>query len=293
MRHRKNLTQTNDSNSLLPRIGITIGDAAGIGPEVTLKSLEDKQIIDQCRPLLIGDRAVIERIATEIGSSLGFASIGEAKGRDGVIEVCDAGILREPFKVGVESAATGRAAGECIVKAVELWRSRDIDAITTASISKASLKLGGFDFPGHTEFLAALTDTSEFAMSFVAGNLRVVLLSTHLSLIEAARRVTRENLERLIRFCSRELGQLLRRSVKIAVAALNPHASENGLFGSEEANEMIPAIENCVRDNIDVTGPHSADTVFLRGFRGEFDGVIACYHDQATIAVKCLSFGAA
>jgi 4-hydroxythreonine-4-phosphate dehydrogenase len=175
-----------------------------------------------------------------------------------------------------------------------LWRSGRIDAIATAPISKNALALAGYKYPGHTEFLAELTGTSEFAMSFFAGPLRVVLLTTHLSLLDAISAVKQESLIRLIRFSSVQMRALLKRDVRIAVAGLNPHASEGGMFGDEEAEEIIPAIQRCRQEfGVDVSGPFSPDTIFLRGFRGEFDAVIACYHDQATIAVKCLSFGSA
>ena len=165
--------------------------------------------------------------------------------------------------------------------------------MATAPISKKAISLGGYDFPGHTEFLAELTGTKDFAMSFFAEKLRVVLLSTHISLTEAIELVKTENLVRLIKFSAAELGRLLKKDVKIAVAGLNPHASESGMFGDEEEKEILPAIEICRQDfGIDVSGAYSPDTIFLRAFRGDFDGVIACYHDQATIAVKCLSFGA-
>ena len=151
--------------------------------------------------------------------------------------------------------------------------------------------MGGYNFPGHTEMLAFLTKTKDFAMSFFAGNLRVVLLSTHVSLLEAIGLVKQAKLAALIKFTDRELSKLLKKEVKIAVAGLNPHASEGGMFGAEEALEIAPAIEKCRESGIDVWGAFSPDTIFLRAFRGEFDAVISCYHDQATIAVKCLSFG--
>ena len=165
--------------------------------------------------------------------------------------------------------------------------------MATAPISKKAISLGGYDFPGHTEFFAELTGTKDFAMSFFAERLRVVLLSTHISLTEAIQLVKTEKLVNLIKFSAAELGRLLKKDVKLAVAGLNPHASEGGMFGDEEAKEILPAIEICRRNfGIDVSGAYSPDTIFLRAFRGEFDAVIACYHDQATIAVKCLSFGA-
>ena len=176
---------------------------------------------------------------------------------------------------------------------MELWREGEIDAIATAPINKKALHMGGFDFPGHTEFLAALTGTDRFAMSFFADSLRVVLLSTHVSLKDAIAAVQQGRIEDLVNFTNRTLQTLLGRAVKIAVAGLNPHASENGLFGSEESNEIEPAVRACKESGVDVQGPFSPDTVFLRAYRGEFDAVIALYHDQATIPVKAFSFGSA
>jgi 4-phospho-D-threonate 3-dehydrogenase / 4-phospho-D-erythronate 3-dehydrogenase len=269
----------------LPRIGITIGDAAGIGPEIVLKSLSDKNTLKTFRPVVIGDERVLRSQADRMGIPFG---------NDDLIEVVDVRNLPAEVRPGVESAETGRASGEYIEKAVELWRDGAIDAIATAPISKKALNAGGYDFPGHTEFLASLTDTGEFAMSFFAEKLRVVLLSTHLSLTDAIGRVTKDNLVRLIGFSNAQLSGLLNQRVRIAVAGLNPHASENGMFGTEEADNITPAIDDCrANSGIDVSGPYSPDTIFLRGFRGEFDAVIALYHDQATIAVKSLSFGSA
>jgi len=269
------------SINTLPRIGITVGDVAGIGPEIVLKSLSDNTTLQTCRPVVICD-------LNSLRSYPGFESLSRE------IEFVDLANLSTEVRVGEESADTGRASGEFIVKAVELWRDGKIDAIATAPISKKALNAGGYNFPGHTEFLAKLTGTDEFAMSFFADKLRVVLLSTHLSLIDAIRQVTTDNLVRLIAFSNEQLERLLHRKVKIAVAGLNPHASENGMFGCEEADQISPAIEHCRESlGLDVSGPYSPDTIFLRGFRGEFDAVIACYHDQATIAVKSLSFGSA
>lgn len=256
----------------LPRIAITIGDAAGIGPEIVAKSLADASIGKICRPIVVGDASVIT-VPDDI-------------------EFVDVHALSRPVEFGRVSADAGRASGRYIEKAVALWKEGKADAIATAPINKASLNAGGYNFPGHTEFLAELTGTKRFAMSFFADKLCVVLLSTHLSLTDAIMRVTKDNLVDLIRFANDQLSGLLKRPVKIAVAGLNPHASENGMFGSEESEEMAPAVEYCRSElGIDVSGPYSPDTIFLRGYRGEFDGVIACYHDQATIAVKSLSFG--
>jgi len=175
---------------------------------------------------------------------------------------------------------------------VRLGRAGTIVGMRTVPISKNALKLAAYNYPGHTEFLAALTDTKEFAMSFFAEKLRVVLLSTHVSLRDAIDLVTTDSLVKLIEFADRTLPDFIGKRPRIAVAGLNPHASEGGMFGDEEARFITPAIEVCVAKGIDISGPYSPDTIFLRGYRGEFDVVVACYHDQATIAVKSLSFGA-
>src|SRR5205807_6178646 len=198
------------------------------------------------------------------------------------------------IKPGIESGNAGKAAAEYIEAAVELCAAGSIDAIATAPINKRALFLGGYSFPGHTEFLAHLTATEEYAMGFVAENLRIVLISTHVPLYEAIRLVTRERVEKTIRLADRELRRWGLERPRIAVAALNPHGAEGGLFGIEEASEIVPAVEAChLADDINVRGPFPADTIFLRASRGEFDAVVACYHDQAMIPVKCLSFGEA
>lgn len=277
----------------VPIVGITIGDAAGIGPEISLKAVENAGLRDVCRPVLIGDlihlKAVSERL--DLGQTLAAFS-DERPALDGEVEVLDTANLPPKTALGIDDAITGTAAAECITTAVQLCLDGRIDAIATAPISKKAIALGGYNFPGHTEFLAELTGTKDFRMSFFAGQLRVVLLSTHVSLRQAIETVRRENLTELIRFTDHELSRLLGRPIKIAVAGLNPHASEHGMFGDEEAAEIEPAVRKC-RDEygIDVSGPFSPDTIFLRGHRGEFDAVVACYHDQATIAVKSLAFG--
>jgi 4-phospho-D-threonate 3-dehydrogenase / 4-phospho-D-erythronate 3-dehydrogenase len=261
-----------------------MGDAAGIGPEIIIKALNDPAILSSCRPVIIGDRGVIERTAAKLGIVLDTEAVA----------IKDLANLPEVIHQGMESAECGKAAGEYIEAAVEMWRAGDIEAISTAPISKHSLGLGGYPHPGHTEFLASLTGTERFAMSFFGGSLRVVLVSTHVPLRDAIELVKKERLVDLIRFSSEQFSCLLKKKVRLAVAGLNPHASENGMFGSEEEAEMSPAIAEC-RDvhGIDVSGPYSPDTIFLRAFKGEFDAVVACYHDQATIAVKSLAFGSA
>ncbi|MDQ6786246.1 MAG: 4-hydroxythreonine-4-phosphate dehydrogenase PdxA [Acidobacteriota bacterium] len=292
-RNEKSSQKLNPDISL-PRIGITMGDAAGIGAEIILKALADANIKNICVPVIIGDESFLRKTARDLKLEFDFVEAGENVLPDkNQTLVCNLNNLSSEVVAGEESAVTGKASAEYIEAAVRLWQEKKIDAIATAPISKKALALGGYDFPGHTEFLAYLTGTKEFAMSFFAGDLRVVLLSTHVALRDAIELVKKEKLIELIRFSHAAISKLLKKRVRIAVAGLNPHASEGGMFGAEEASEIIPAINEC-RDKfgIDVSGAYSPDTIFLRAFRGEFDAVISCYHDQATIAVKCLSFGA-
>jgi 4-hydroxythreonine-4-phosphate dehydrogenase len=280
---------------VLPRIGITMGDPAGIGPEVVLKAVAEEEIRRACIPVIIGDAQLLAHTARTLDLQSGYDIVRAEEPfpehSEPVIYHLDniTGFI-EP---GIESGQAGKAAGGYIEAAVELCAAGSIDAVATAPINKRALFLGGYSFPGHTEFFAHLTGAEEYAMAFVAGNLRIVLLSTHVPLAEAIRLVERDRIVKRINLTNRELQRWGIEKPRIAVAALNPHGAEGGLFGVEEASEIMPAIDACRRDDINVQGPFSADTVFLRASRGEFDGVIACYHDQAMIPVKCLSFGEA
>lgn len=272
-----------------------MGDPAGIGPEITLKAVSDENLKKICTPVIIGDAGFLRQTAMELGLSDDFKIVNSdeeifAEGNKTIIY--DLANINEAIAVGEESGIAGKASAEYIETAVKLCQTGRIDAIATAPISKKAIHLSGYNFPGHTEMLGYLTDTQDFRMSFFANKLCVVLLSTHISLLDAIALVKKEKIIDLIRFTDRELSKLLKRKVKIAVAGLNPHASEDGMFGREEADEIVPAINKCCQEfGIDVSGAYSPDTVFLRAFRGEFDAVVSCYHDQATIAVKCLSFG--
>ena len=274
-----------------------MGDPAGIGPEVVLKAVAEEEIRKICIPIIIGDAQLLAHTARTLDLQSGYDIVRRDEPfpdnvSDAVIYHLDniSGFI-EP---GIESGAAGKAAAGYIEAAVELCAAGSVDAIATAPINKRALFLGGYSFPGHTEFLAHLTGTEEFAMAFVAANLRIVLLSTHVPLSVAIRMVERDRLVKVINLTDRELRRWGIERPRLAVAALNPHGAEGGLFGVEEASEMVPAIEAARGiDEINVHGPFSADTVFLRASRGEFDAVIACYHDQAMIPVKCLSFGEA
>lgn len=274
-----------------------MGDPAGIGPEVVLKAVAEDEIRGACVPFIIGDAQLLAHTARTLDLQCGYDIIRQGEeipdeiSGPVIFHLDNIGGYIEP---GIESGAAGKAAAGYIEAAVELCAAGSVDAIATAPINKRALFLGGYSFPGHTEFLAHLTNTEEFAMAFVAANLRIVLLSTHVPLAEAIRMVTRDRIIRTIHLADREMKRWGIERPRIAVAALNPHGAEGGLFGIEEALEIAPAIEACHgTDEVNVHGPFSADTVFLRASRGEFDAVIACYHDQAMIPVKCLSFGEA
>jgi len=294
-----NLSQPlpDSSRRALPRIGITMGDPAGIGPEVVLKAVAEEEVLEVCQPVIIGDAQVLAHNARTLDLQCGYEIVRRDEHISNQITaplIFHLDNVQGHVEPGIESGAAGKAAAGYIEAAVELCGAGEIDAIATAPINKRALFLGGYSFPGHTEFLAHLTGTDDFAMGFVAANLRIVLISTHVPLSEAIRLVRRERFEKTIRLAYHELQRWGIERPRIAVAALNPHGAEGGLFGIEEASEIMPAIEACrAIDGINVQGPFSADTVFLRASRGEFDAVVACYHDQAMIPVKCLSFGEA
>jgi len=280
-----------------PRIGITMGDPAGIGPEVVLKAAAEEEVRAICVPVIIGDAQLLAHNARRLDLQCGYEIIRHDEPLPDHIDepvIFHLDNISGHVEPGIESGAAGKAAAGYIEAAVELCAAGSIDAIATAPINKRALFLGGYSFPGHTEFFAHLTGTDDYAMGFVAANLRVVLISTHVPLAQAIGMVRRERVEKTIRLTERELHRWGIDRPRIAVAALNPHGAEGGLFGIEEASEIAPAVEACrAIDAINVRGPFSADTVFLRASRGEFDAVVACYHDQAMIPVKCLSFGEA
>jgi 4-hydroxythreonine-4-phosphate dehydrogenase len=274
-----------------------MGDPAGIGPEVVLKAVAEEEIKKVCVPIIIGDAQLLAHTARTLDLQCGYdivrkeEPLPEQVSEPIIYHLDNINGFIEP---GVESAAAGKAAAGYIEAAVQLCAAGSVDAIATAPINKRSLFLGGYSFPGHTEFLAHLTGSEEYAMAFVAANLRIVLISTHVPLLEAIKLVERDRIMRTIDLTNRELKRWGIEYPRLAMAALNPHGAEGGLFGMEESAEILPAIEACrTVEGIDVHGPFSADTVFLRASRGEFDAVVACYHDQAMIPVKCLSFGEA
>src|SRR6266852_5464200 len=242
-----------------PRIGITMGDPAGIGPEVVLKAVAEEEVRDVCQPIIIGDAQLLAHNARTLDLQCGYEIVRYDERlpdrlSDSVVFHLDN--IQGHVEPGIESGDAGKAAAGYIEAAVELCAAGSIDAIATAPINKRALFLGGYSFPGHTEFLAHLTGIDDYAMGFVAANLRIVLISTHVPLSQAISLVTRDRVEKTIRLADQELQRWGIERPRLAVAALNPHGAEGGLFGIEEASEITPAVESCrTTDGINVSGP--------------------------------------
>lgn len=261
-----------------PIIGITMGDPAGIGPEVIGKVLLNKNINGLCTPLVIGDKRFF--VGANGGSPLHILDLKNAD--------------PEKISAGKVSALAGKAAIEYIDKAVQLVKSGDIDAIVTAPINKESIRLAGLKFPGHTEYLAHLTNTKKFAMMLAGGRLRVALVTTHLALKDVHRSLTKSGIEDVISLTYASLQKWFgKKKPKIAVCSLNPHGGENGLFGDEEQRFIRPAIEESKKNGFPAEGPFAADTLFVKANQGLYDAVVVMYHDQGLIPLKMASFGKA
>lgn len=277
-----------------PIIGITMGDAAGIGPEIIIKALSSPETDDICRPIVIGDAKRLQEVIKLIDSNQTIHSIegvSEANFSKGTINCIDLDILPKDLEFGQVSPIAGDAAFQYIKKSVELAIQGEIQAICTAPLNKEALAKGGHPYPGHTEILAELTNTKDYSMMLSSPNLKVIHLTTHVGLKKAIDMITPERTETVIRLAHNVLKASSNKNPKIAVSGINPHAGENGLFGEgEEEEKLIPAIEKLQSEGIEVTGPHPADTLFYRAHRGDFDIVVACYHDQGHIPLKLMGF---
>ncbi len=277
-----------------PVIAITMGDPGGIGPEIVLKALNAKTVRDISRPLVIGDLGALEkaRIALPISTHVPLRPVGSPEeDAGGAVPVIDlANVPKLELSLGKPGAYAGRAVAGYIEKAVALALEGRVDAVVTAPISKESLKLAGSKYPGHTEILAELTGAKEFTMMLVGGGLRVILATIHCALREVPGRITRDSVLKTIRLAGTACADLGINDPKIAVAGLNPHAGEAGIFGTEEEDHIAPACEDARKLGISVTGPVPPDTVFYRARKGEFDIVVCMYHDQGLIPLKLLAF---
>lgn len=277
-----------------PILAITMGDAAGVGAEITVKALGDASFYERCVPVVLGDRAAMEDAIRFTGSALKLNVIddpAEAKGEYGWIDLMDEGCLAPgSWKYKTVSAETGEAAFRYIVKAIDLTMAGKFKGIVTGPINKESINLAGHHYSGHTEILAHYSGTKKYAMLLIGGNLRVIHVTTHVSMEEACRRITTERVYDVIRLAQLS-GRLLGfETPKIGVAGFNAHCSENGLFGTQEADAIIPAIARAQSEGLCVEGPVPPDTVFVKAASGKYDIVVAMYHDQGHIPIKLSGF---
>jgi len=279
-----------------PLLGITMGDPAGIGPEVIAKAVAMPEVRRCCRPIVIGSLPVMERTVRSLRLPLrvvGVSGHGDTIGRRGVIPVLDP--LERPlgrFRTGAVSKRTGAASAAFIVKAVRLAQLGCLDAIVTGPINKEAINLAGYDYPGHTEMLAALTKSRESGMMIMGGPLKIMFVTTHVAHRKLADALSHQRIAKAIRLAHKALREYFGiRKPRIGVAALNPHAGEHGLFGNEEQRVIRPAVRQARARGINASDPLPADTLFGKAARGDYDGVVAMYHDQGLIPLKLLAFG--
>ena len=269
-----------------------MGDPAGIGPEVILKAFQYGEIQKLCLPIVIGDRVVMKEAARLLDLSIDLHIIrtpGEARSTPGSLDLIDMTTINE-FTKGRPTAGGGRASAVYIRKAVELNVNKQVDAMVTAPISKEALKMAGMKWPGHTEMIAELTGTRDYAMMLVGGPLRVILATIHTALRNVPDMIKKDSVLKTIRLARRACSMLGIKAPRIAVAGLNPHAGEAGIFGDEEIREIVPAIEAARREGIEATGPFPPDTIFHKAYKGQVDIVVCMYHDQGLVPLKMIAF---
>ena len=282
-----------------PLLAITMGDPAGVGPEIILKALNVKAVVDCCRPVIVGSMKALEEAKTPLpmGTQRGLLAVSEPlhEAPSGVVEVVDVdsdlNLNLPALPPGKPTAEAGHISVACIKKAVQLALDKKVDAVVTAPITKETLKMAGYPYPGHTELLAELTGAKEYSMLLTGGGLRVVLVTIHVALRDVAGLIKKEGVLRAIRHADKACRMMGISEPKVAVCGLNPHAGESGLFGDEEIKEISPACREARGAGIKVFGPLPADTLFHRALNHDFDAVVAMYHDQGLGPLKMLAFG--
>ncbi len=279
----------------MPIIGITMGDPASIGPEITVKTLADKRMYDDCRPLIIGDASVMEKALKITGhEELKIHAVKEVKEaffQYGTIDVLDMGLVDiEKLETGVISEMAGEAAFRYVEKVIQMAQDGEVDATVTNAINKEAVNLAGHHFAGHTEIYAHYTGTKKYTMMLAHENLRVVHVSTHVSLREACDRAKKERILEVIRIADQACKAIGIAEPKIGVAGLNPHCGEGGLFGREEIEEIAPAVQAAKEEGILADGPIPPDSIFSKARGGWYDVVVAMYHDQGHIPLKLVGF---
>jgi 4-hydroxythreonine-4-phosphate dehydrogenase len=277
-----------------PIIGISMGDPAGIGPEVILKAFRDGALNRFCLPIILGNANVFEKISTELNLPISIQAlrkIEEYEEAEGTLPVLDiVSFDHNDFAYGTTTEKCGEASYQSVVKAVEYCISKKIDGLVTAPIRKKSWHLAGHHFDGHTGLLAHLTKTENYRMLFVSKKLNTILVTTHVSLRNACGMIKKDRVLETIVLGNNHLKQMGYTSPRIAVCGLNPHAGEDDLFGEEDSKEIGVAVKEALLLGINARGPFPADTIFLSATQGEYDLVVAQYHDQGLIPVKLLAF---
>jgi len=276
----------------IKRLAITAGDPGGIGPEIIVRALASGEAREYCIPVVVGDRSVMEEAAALAGLSVKLNEItspADAAASAGIINLINMDRLVE-FTKNRPSKEGGEACASYIRKAVEIALAREVDGIVTAPISKEALKMAGLPWPGHTEMLAELTGTMDYAMMLAGGPLRVILATIHTSLRSVPDLITEARVLKTIRLAKKACDMLGISRPRIAVAGLNPHAGEAGMFGDEETASIIPAIEKAAGEGIQASGPFPPDTIFNRAYKGAIDIVVCMYHDQGLIPLKMIAF---
>ncbi len=275
-----------------PLIAITMGDPAGIGPEVILKAFLNGAMSHSFRPFVIGEAAIMEAHRDLLGmDEITITAIEKpADWQEGTLCVLDLPIAKDQWELGTVSKACGAAAFGYIDHSITLALAKEIDAVVTCPINKEALQLAGYNYPGHTEIYAEKSGVETFTMMFKLGAVSVVHVTTHCSLREAIDLVKKDRVLDNIKLLYNALKDLGIEKPVIAVSGLNPHAGENGLFGTEDLEEIVPAVEAARELGIDASGPYPPDTVFMKSFKGEFDGVVSMLHDHGFVALKSRDF---
>ena len=278
-----------------PFIAITMGDPAGVGPEIIAKVIDSGELLPLCKPIVVGDAGIIRKIIEEQRLSVtvrSISSIADADPAPGKLDVLDLrNVNLASHAWGKPNAASGSAVVDYIKKAVDLALKSDVDAIVTAPISKEMMNAAGHHYAGHTELLAELTNTRDYGMFFVGGGLRVILTTIHMALKDVPRHITQATVLKTLRLAHLAMRSIGMDNPRIGVAALNPHAGEGRLFGSEEWDEILPAVIRARGEGIDASDPLPADTLFYKARNDYYDIVVAMYHDQGLAPLKMLAFG--
>lgn len=277
-----------------PVLAITMGDPAGIGPEICARSLAHPEVYDQCKPLIVGDAKILQKAIDLLGLDLkvnAIHEVKEAKFEMGTADIYDMNLIDlEAFQWGEVQVQCGNAAFQYVRKAIELAMNNEVDGTCTAPLNKEAIHKAGHNYDGHTEIYATFTGTKKYAMLLADGLLRVIHVSTHVSLREACDRCKKARIIEVTELIADACRQFGIDHPHIGIAGLNPHCSENGLFGWEEAQEIIPAVEELKARGFNVDGPIPPDSIFAKAKCGKYDGVVAQYHDQGHIPLKVLGF---